>query len=76
MLDQIHIRNYKSLKDVALDLRAFNVLIGPNNAGKSNVFDCLRLLSELTRFRQGEPVHSRGGFSAIVWKDLYRPERT
>jgi predicted ATPase len=67
MLDHIHIRNYKSLKDVALDLRAFNVLIGPNNAGKSNVFDCLRLVSELMRFQQGEPVHSRGGFSAIVW---------
>jgi len=67
MLDQIHIRNYKSLRDVALDLRPFNVLIGPNNAGKSNVFDCLRLLSELTRYQQGEPVHSRGGFSSIVW---------
>jgi predicted ATPase len=67
MLDQIHIYNYKSLRDVALDLRAFNVLIGPNNAGKSNVFDSLRLLSELTRYQQGEPVHSRGGFSSIIW---------
>ena len=67
MLDRIHIRNYKSLKDVSLDLTAFNVLIGPNNAGKSNVFDCLRLLSELCRRSQGEPVHSRGGFSSIVW---------
>jgi predicted ATPase len=67
MLDRIHIRNYKSLRDVALDLRAFNVLVGPNNAGKSNVFDCLRLLSELTRSQHGEPVQSRGGFSSIVW---------
>jgi predicted ATPase len=67
MFDQIHIRNYKSLRDVTLALRAFNVLIGPNNAGKSNVFDCLHLLSELTRSQQGEPVQSRGGFSSIVW---------
>ena len=67
MLDQIHICNYKSLRDVALDLRPFDVFIGPNNAGKSNVFDCLHLLSELTRYQQGEPVHSRRGFSAIVW---------
>jgi predicted ATPase len=67
MLDQIHIRNYKSLRDVTLDLRAFNVLIGPNNAGKSNVFDCLQFLSDLARYQQGEPVHSRGGFSSIVW---------
>jgi predicted ATPase len=72
MLDQIHIRNYKSLRDVGLDLRAFNVLIGPNNAGKSNVFDCLRLLSELTRSQQGEPVQSRGGFSSIVWNGEIR----
>jgi predicted ATPase len=67
MLDQIRIQNYKSLRGVALDLRPFNVLIGPNNAGKSNVFDCLQLLSELMRYQQGEPVHSRGGFSSIVW---------
>jgi predicted ATPase len=67
MLDQIRIHNYKSLRGVALDLRPFNVLIGPNNAGKSNVFDCLQLLSELTRYQQGEPVHSRGGFSSIIW---------
>jgi predicted ATPase len=67
MLDRIRIRNYKSLRDVGFDLRAFNVLIGPNNAGKSNVFDCLRLHSEFTRLQQGEPVHSRGGFSSVVW---------
>jgi predicted ATPase len=67
MLDQIHIRNYKSLRGVTLDLRPFNVLVGPNNAGKSNLFDCLRFLSELTRSQQGEPAQSRGGFSSIIW---------
>jgi len=73
MLDEIRIRNYRSLKDTAVPLRAFNVFIGPNNSGKSNIFDCLRFLSGLVRQRQGEPVHERGGYSSIVWNgDLSR----
>lgn len=66
MLNKITIRNYKSLEDVSLTLRPFNVFVGPNNAGKSNIFDCLMFLSESLRL--GAPaISSRGGFHYIVW---------
>lgn len=66
MLNKITIKNYKSSENVSLTLRPFNVFIGPNNAGKSNIFDCLMFLSELVSL--GAPaISSRGGFQYLVW---------
>jgi predicted ATPase len=51
MLTRIHIRGYKSLKDVEVHLPSLSVLFGPNAAGKSNFLDCLQLLSKLATSR-------------------------
>ena len=41
MLKKIHIENFKSLKDVTLNLQRVNLLIGPNNSGKSNLLKAI-----------------------------------
>jgi predicted ATPase len=41
MIQQIRIQNFRSLKDVTLDLQQVNLLIGPNNSGKTNVLKAL-----------------------------------
>jgi predicted ATP-dependent endonuclease of OLD family len=46
MLEQVRIQNFKSLKDVTLDLQKVNLLIGPNNSGKSNFLKALEFLSK------------------------------
>ena len=46
LISQIHIKNYRSCIDTQLDLLDFTVLIGYNNAGKSN---CLSALEWLIR---------------------------
>jgi len=43
MLGSIHIRNYKSIVDLSLKLGRFNVLIGENGCGKSNILEALTL---------------------------------
>lgn len=45
MLEQVRIQNFKSLKDVTLDLQKVNLLIGPNNSGKSNFLKALEFCS-------------------------------
>jgi len=66
MLTKLRIKNYKSLEDVTIPLRPLTVFVGPNNAGKSNILDCLLFLRELLEL--GAPsVSSRGGFRYIVW---------
>jgi predicted ATPase len=46
MLTKIHIQNFKSLKDVTLDLQPVNLLIGPNNSGKTNLLKALVFLGK------------------------------
>lgn len=39
-------KNYKALKNYSISLSHFNVLVGPNNAGKSTIIGAFRILSE------------------------------
>jgi len=39
MIKSIHIQNFKSINDLKLDLGSFNVLIGENGCGKSNILE-------------------------------------
>jgi len=45
MIRRVEIQGYKSLQDVRVELQPLTVFIGPNAAGKSNLFDALGLLS-------------------------------
>ena len=40
-LTRIHVRNYRALADIGLDVGPINVVFGPNGAGKSTLLDTL-----------------------------------
>lgn len=46
-LDQFHIENYLSLRNVTLPLKPLTVLVGPNASGKSNLLSALSLLNKM-----------------------------
>lgn len=48
-LTGVRLRNFKGLRDYRVTLRGMNVLVGPNNAGKSTILDALRLLGPALR---------------------------
>lgn len=66
MIEQLQVRNYKSLEDVTINLRPLNVFVGPNNSGKSNILDCFQFLVDFVT-RGAGAVHSRGGFGTLIW---------
>ncbi|MFA5554738.1 MAG: AAA family ATPase [Phycisphaerae bacterium] len=43
-LRQVRIDGYKNLINAVLDLGDFNVLVGPNNSGKSNLLEAIQML--------------------------------
>jgi|GEM_PF-4960189 len=45
-LRRLKIRNYKSIAHCAIDLEPLSVLVGHNAAGKSNVLDDLRFMTD------------------------------
>lgn len=47
MITRVEISGFKSFQDFAIDLRPFQVIIGPNGVGKTNLFDAIALLSRL-----------------------------
>lgn len=49
--------NYKSFKEFSVNLTSFNILVGPNNAGKSTVIGSIKILSEgIRKARSKKPV--------------------
>lgn len=44
MIDKIHIRNFLSIKEAEVKLGKVNLLIGPNNSGKSNFLKAFEFL--------------------------------
>jgi energy-coupling factor transporter ATP-binding protein EcfA2 len=47
MITRLEVDGFKSLRDFAVDLDPFTVLVGPNSAGKSNILEALALLSRV-----------------------------
>lgn len=45
LLSKIYIRNFKSLRDVEIELGQLNIFIGENGVGKSNILEGIGLLS-------------------------------
>ena len=45
-ITSVKFRNFKALRDYSVSLRRMNVLVGPNNCGKSTVLSAFRLLEQ------------------------------
>jgi len=45
----VHFRNYKALEDFQIRLKDTNILVGPNNAGKSTIVGAFRALAVALR---------------------------
>lgn len=65
-LNRIHIAGYKSIKDLQLDMRQLNVLIGSNGAGKSNFIGAFRFLRQLVEQRLQITVREAGGAEKLL----------
>ncbi len=66
MLKRLDVTNFKSLANASIELDKFNVLVGPNNSGKSNIMDAIMMLSAAIDqkgwYGSKNYINSRGGF--------------
>ncbi|MCF8308031.1 MAG: AAA family ATPase [Bacteroidales bacterium] len=65
-MNGIQIKGYKSIKDISLELRPINVLIGSNGSGKSNLLTFFNFLSALYNQKAQEYVALRGGIERFL----------
>ena len=66
-LREIHIKNFKSLKDCKLEFRNFNVLVGANASGKTNLVDLFLLLRKIYVEKEINPFRYWWGYQNTVW---------
>lgn len=58
---RVEFKNFKAFKAFSIDLKHFNILVGPNNAGKSTILAAFRILaSGMRRARSRNPTLVRG----------------
>lgn len=68
MLIRLHIKGFKSLADVEVHFGPFTCVAGANGSGKSNLFDAIQFLRDLTEYpiieaatRVRDPLGKTGG---------------
>jgi predicted ATPase len=68
VIKAIEIEGFRSLRSVRLELRPLNVLIGPNQSGKTNILDALDLLARAVQGQLTTSLYqSRGGLTHLLW---------
>ena len=68
MIRRIQAFNYRCLRHVDIALDRFHVLVGPNAAGKSTLFDVIAFLSDFVSDGLGAAVEKRTrNFQDLVW---------
>lgn len=67
MIEQVLIKNYKSIRDLSLPLNRLNVLIGSNGAGKSNFISFFELIKAIYEQRFGSYTLSKGGIDNLLY---------
>lgn len=82
MLERVHIRNFKAIRDATVDLDRFTVIVGPNSSGKTSILQAIYCLDftyekkpKLEGFLEGsEWLHKGGGdqlevdFTSTAWQ--------
>ncbi|QDA30998.1 recombinase RecF [Thermococcus indicus] len=66
-LKKLTVKNFKSLKDCEVELGKFNVLIGPNASGKTNLVEVFKLLRKIYVERDTNPFLEWWGYNNVVW---------
>lgn len=65
-LNRITIKGFKSIRDMGLELRPLNILIGVNGAGKSNLVAFFKMINEMMGGRLQEYIATEGRAKSLL----------
>ncbi len=73
MIQYIRIQNFRSVKDIALELGPLNIVFGPNGCGKSNIYNAIHLLTAAAEGRLSGFISEEGGLENMMWSGERSP---
>ena len=68
MIENVIIKNFKSIRDMELPLTNLNVLIGSNGVGKSNFISFFEMTKAIFEQRFGSYTLDRGGIDNLLYR--------
>lgn len=71
MLKWVHIKNYRSCKNVRIDIGPMQALVGANNAGKSSIIRALDLLFNPSTTKVDEETFWNGDTDLQIWIEAF-----
>lgn len=75
MIEQVIIKNYKSIKVLKLPLKQVNVLIGSNGVGKSNFISFFELTKSIYEQNFGNFTFQKGGIDSLLFQGRKHSEK-
>ena len=69
-IKKIKVRNFKSIKEMELELKKINIFIGANGAGKSNFISLFEMLNAISKERLRNWVRENVGANEILYFGL------
>lgn len=67
MITTLAVHNFRSVRDLVLDLHGLDVITGANGSGKSNLYRALRLLAECGSGTVVGSLARQGGLGSVLW---------
>lgn len=67
MIEKIHIKGYKSIKEAEVDLGRINILIGGNGIGKTNFISVFTLMRNIYEQNLQSYVRNKRGASSLLY---------
>ncbi|CAN5438931.1 AAA family ATPase [soil metagenome] len=64
---ELHVRGYRSVRELRIKLKRLNVLVGANGCGKSNLYRSMMLLSAAATGQFASILASEGGMASVLW---------
>ena len=64
-ITRVRAKNYRSIRELDLELGPLTVLVGPNASGKSNVLDVLRFIRDAVSRGLGYAISQRHGLESL-----------
>jgi len=75
MITTLHIQNYRSIRDLSLELEQLNIVFGPNGTGKSNIYKAIHLMHSAAQGQFSQALANEGGILKVFWAGKTRSDQ-
>ena len=75
MIKNLHIQNYRSIRDMSLELEQLNIVFGPNGTGKSNIYKAIYLMHSAAQGQFSQALANEGGILKVFWAGKTRSDQ-